>query len=101
LRTFVPYLAFERMNTTNSTDLVARIEDALQQLRPFLEADGGNVRLVEVTADNLVKLELLGACRSCSMNMMTFKAGIEEAIRRAAPEVRAVEAINLLAVAPN
>jgi Fe-S cluster biogenesis protein NfuA len=95
------YWLFKQMNTGNSMDLVARIEEALQQLRPFLEADGGNVRLVEVTEDNQVKLELLGACRSCSMNMMTFKAGIEEAIRRAAPEVRAVEAINLQAVVPN
>lgn len=89
------------MNANISNELVARIEDALQQLRPFLEADGGNVRLVEVTDDKQVKLELLGACRSCSMNTMTFKAGIEEAVRRAAPEVTSVEAINIQAIVSN
>jgi Fe-S cluster biogenesis protein NfuA len=83
------------MSITQPAELVARIEDALQQLRPFLQTDGGDVRLVEITDDRIVRLELEGACRSCSMNMMTFKAGIEEAIRRAAPEVKAVEAINL------
>lgn len=71
------------------------IEDALQQLRPFLEADGGNVSLVEITDDNIVRLELHGACRSCSMSMMTLKAGIEEAVKRAVPEIREVVAINL------
>ncbi len=79
------------------TDLVSRVEDALNQLRPFLEADGGNVSLVEITEDKIVRLELLGACKNCSMRMMTFKAGLEEAVRRAAPEVKAVEAVNMTA----
>lgn len=79
-----------------NNDLVTRIEEALNQLRPFLEADGGNVTLVEITEDKVVKLELQGACKSCSMRAMTFKAGLEEAIRRAAPEVTAVEAIDLV-----
>jgi Fe-S cluster biogenesis protein NfuA len=76
-------------------DLISRVEDALQQIRPYLEADGGNVSLVEVTPENVVKLELHGACKSCSMSMMTMKAGIEESIRRSVPEIRSVEAINL------
>ncbi|HEU4719293.1 MAG TPA: NifU family protein [Bacteroidia bacterium] len=76
--------------------LTERVEAALNQLRPFLEADGGGVTLLEITADNVVKLELQGACRSCSMRMMTFKAGLEEAVKRAAPEIVAVEAINLV-----
>ena len=79
------------------TELQARVEEALNQLRPFLEADGGNVSIVEITEDKTVRLELQGACKSCSMRMMTFKAGIEEAVRRAAPEVKAVEAVNLMA----
>ena len=79
------------------TELQARVEEALNQLRPFLEADGGNVSIVEITDDKTVRLELQGACKSCSMRMMTFKAGIEEAVRRAAPEVKAVEAVNLMA----
>lgn len=82
----------------NDTEKRIRIEEALQQLRPFLEADGGNVSLVEITSDNIVKLELLGACRSCSMSMMTLKAGIEDAVKRAVPEIQSVEAINLMPV---
>ena len=78
-----------------NTDIISRIEEALAQIRPFLEADGGNVSLVELTENNIVKLELQGACRSCSMSMMTLKAGIEETIKRAVPEIISVEAINL------
>ncbi|GAB4133795.1 MAG: NifU family protein [Bacteroidia bacterium] len=75
-------------------DIQSRIEEALNQLRPFLEADGGNVSVVEITDDLIVRLELQGACKSCSMRMMTFKAGIEEAVRRAVPEIKAVEAVD-------
>lgn len=80
-----------------STDLTARIEAALDQIRPFLEADGGNVKFLEITPEGTVKLELEGACKSCSMRMMTFKAGLEETLKRSVPEVKAVEAVNLRA----
>jgi len=76
-------------------DLTAKVEGALEQMRPYLQADGGDVSLIEITADKIVKLELLGACKSCSMSVMTLKAGIEEAIKRAAPEIRGVEAVNI------
>jgi Fe-S cluster biogenesis protein NfuA len=76
-------------------DLKIKVEEALNQIRPYLEADGGNVSLKEITEDNVVKLELHGACRSCSMSMMTLKAGIEETIKRSVPGIRAVEAINI------
>jgi Fe-S cluster biogenesis protein NfuA len=76
-------------------DLTKRIEDALEQIRPYLQADGGDVSLVEITEDNVVRLELQGACKSCSMSMMTMKAGIEETIKRSVPEIRSVEAVNL------
>ena len=76
-------------------DIRTRVEEALQQIRPYLEADGGNVSLVSVTEDNIVLLELHGACKSCSMSMMTMKAGIEETIRRSVPEIHSVQAINL------
>ncbi len=78
-------------------ELTKKVEEALAQIRPYLEADGGNVSLVEITKDKIVKLELLGACKSCSMSMMTMKAGIEESIKRMAPEVKGVEAINVAA----
>jgi Fe-S cluster biogenesis protein NfuA len=77
------------------TDLKIKVEEALEQIRPYLQADGGNVSLLEITNDKIVKLELLGACKSCSMSAMTLKAGIEESIKRAAPEIKAVEAINI------
>jgi Fe-S cluster biogenesis protein NfuA len=73
-----------------------RIEEALDNIRPYLEADGGNVRLIEVTEDKVVKLELEGNCVSCPMSSMTMKAGVEDAIRRAVPEVSKVMAINAL-----
>ena len=79
-------------------DLIRRVEEALQQIRPYLEADGGNVSLIEITPEKVVRLELLGACKSCSMSMMTMKAGIEETIKRAVPEIKEVEAINNIPV---
>lgn len=77
------------------SDLTKRVEEALEQIRPYLQADGGNVSLLEITDDKIVKIELLGACKSCSMSMMTLKAGIEETIKRSVPEIISVEAVNL------
>lgn len=74
---------------------LARVEQTLDQLRPYLMADGGNVTLEEVTDDMIVKLKLTGACKDCKMSMMTLKAGIEQALLRAIPELTAVEAINI------
>lgn len=73
--------------------ITTKVQDALTQLRPFLEADGGDMELVEITDDGIVKVKLLGACKDCSMSEMTLKAGLEEAIIKAAPEVVRVEAI--------
>ena len=75
-------------------DLKAKVEEALEQIRPYLKADGGNVTLIEITDDKIVKLELLGACISCAMSAMTMKSGIEESIMRAAPEIKGVVAVN-------
>lgn len=75
--------------------LKERVNKALDSMRPYLEADGGNVSIVEITDDLTVKLELLGACGTCPMSTMTFKAGLEEAILKAVPEINKVEAINL------
>ncbi|MBB6611140.1 NifU family protein [Pontibacter sp. Tf4] len=76
-------------------NLLTRIEGALDQIRPYLEADGGNVKVLEVTEDMVLKLELLGACGSCPMSTMTLKAGVEQSVLKAIPEIKAVEAINL------
>jgi Fe-S cluster biogenesis protein NfuA len=76
-------------------DLLKRVEIALDTIRPYLETDGGNVSIEEITPENIVKLRLLGSCGSCPMSIMTLKAGIEQAIKRAVPEITAVEAVNL------
>lgn len=75
--------------------LLEQVEQALNTIRPYLETDGGNVSVEEITPDHVVKLKLLGACGSCPMSIMTLKAGIEEAIKKAVPEITGVEAINL------
>ena len=84
----------EEINTL-SENIADRINQALDGIRPYLETDGGDVRIAEITDDLVVKLELLGACGSCPMSAMTLKAGVEEAIKREVPEVKGVEAINL------
>ncbi len=71
------------------------IEEALDNIRPYLEADGGNVRVIELTEDMVLKLELLGNCGTCPMSTMTLKAGVEEAIKKALPEIKKVVAINV------
>ena len=78
---------------TTDTLLIQRIEDALNQLRPYLEADQGDVSLVEVTDEMVVRLKFLGACSSCNMRAMTLKAGIEHTIQRMVPEIKRVEAV--------
>lgn len=83
------------MTTLSQEALTQQVEQALESIRPYLLADGGNVRIVDITEDNIVRLELLGQCSSCSMSTMTLKAGVEESIRRAVPEIKGVEAINL------
>ncbi len=80
-------------------DLVQKVEAALDAVRPYLEADGGNVRVVEVTEEGIAKLELLGACGTCPMSVMTMKAGIEETIKKSVAEIKGVEAINLTPIA--
>ena len=75
--------------------LIEQVEAALDSIRPYLEEDGGNVSVEEITADNIVRLRMLGSCGSCPMSIMTLKAGIEGAIMRAVPEIKGVEAINL------
>lgn len=75
-------------------DLFQRVDEALNGIRPYLQADGGNVQLLEVTPDMVVKLQLLGSCESCSMSAMTMKAGIEKTIRKAIPEIVRVDAVS-------
>ncbi|MBL4705305.1 MAG: NifU family protein [Flavobacteriales bacterium] len=76
-------------------EITRRVEAALNELKPFLEADGGDMELVEITDDLVVRVRLLGACRTCAMSAMTMKAGLEESIKRTVPQITKVEAIDL------
>jgi len=76
------------------TELKNKIEQALDTVRPFLKIDGGNVELLTVDDNNVVTLKLLGACSGCEMSHMTMKAGIEEAIKKALPEITSVIAVD-------
>ncbi len=67
---------------------------AIEQLRPFLHADGGDVSFVGITNDGVVQVKFSGSCLDCSMSEMTLKAGIEEAVKKMAPEIKSVEAVN-------
>jgi len=80
-------------------ELTTRIEQSLNSIRPYLEADGGNVKINEITTDHVVRLEFVGACGNCRMSTMTFKAGVEAAIKRDVPEVKSIEVINLTPMA--
>ncbi len=75
-------------------ELLERINSALDTIRPHLHVDGGDVEVVELTEDNLLKVRWLGNCQHCLMSAMTMKAGVEQAIRNQIPEIRGVEAVN-------
>ena len=86
----------ETMETAvNNDQLIEKIERSLDSMRPYLAADGGNVRVLDISDDKVVRLELLGSCGSCPMSAMTFKGGLEEAVLRAVPEINRVEAVNI------
>ena len=82
------------MANNQNPELLKRVENVIDQIRPFLEADGGNIRFVELTEDNIVNVELQGACACCPMSIMTLKNGVEEAMKKAIPEIKSVEAVN-------
>ena len=70
-----------------------RIEAALNKIRPSLQADGGNVELVDVSADGIVTVKLTGACGGCPMSQMTLKMGIEKVLKKEVPEVKEVVSV--------
>ena len=75
---------------TNTREIVLK---AIDNLRPYLHNDGGDMELVEITSDNRVVVKLLGACQSCSVSSVTIKAGLEENLKILAPEITGVEAL--------
>jgi Fe-S cluster biogenesis protein NfuA len=71
------------------------VQKELQEVRPYLIVDGGDIELVEVTENNIVKVKLLGACQKCPMASMTLRAGVEKVLMRRIPDIKRVEAVNL------
>lgn len=82
------------MTTTERAELIASVDTALEEIRPHLAADGGNVEVVDVTDENIVKVKWLGNCQNCSMSFMTMKAGLEQTIKGKLPQIAGIEAIN-------
>jgi Fe-S cluster biogenesis protein NfuA len=74
--------------------LFERVNSALERVRPYLQSDGGDISLVEVTSDNIVKVRLSGACHGCPYSMMTLKAGVEQALIKEVPEIKEVVAVS-------
>tara|TARA_B100000683_G_C12470276_1_gene547533 strand:- start:16 stop:267 length:252 start_codon:yes stop_codon:yes gene_type:complete len=74
--------------------LEEKVESALNQIRPFLHKDGGDVKVLKITKDKELILQFTGTCESCKMNMITMKTGIEDTINREVPEITNVKAVN-------
>jgi len=74
--------------------LQEKVQNALEKVRPYLQADGGDVELVRVTDEGIVEVKLTGACVGCPMSQMTLRAGIERALLREVPGIKRVEAVN-------
>ena len=81
--------------SATKVDLERKVQGIIEQIRPYLQNDGGDIRFVEITEDNTVNVELLGACGSCPHSTMTLKNGVEQAVIKALPEIKSVEAINI------
>ena len=81
------------MSENQNQELVTKVQNVINQIRPYLQADGGDIAFVNLTDDNVVNVELQGSCGSCPYSRMTLKNGVESAVKRALPEIKAVEAV--------
>ncbi len=81
------------MNVT--LDIYQKVENSLNTIRPYLNKDGGDIKVIEITDDMVVRVKLLGACETCPMSFMTMKAGVEESIRHAIPEIKRIETVDV------
>jgi len=82
------------MITSEISDIYTKVNSALDDIRPHLAVDGGNIELVEVTPELVVKIKWMGNCEHCSMSAMTMRAGVEQSIKSRIPEIKSVEAVN-------
>ena len=78
----------------NTPDLLKRVEFALAEIRPYLQNDGGDISLIDIEDDKIVKVRLLGSCLNCSVNQMTLKSGVEMTVKKYAPEIEKVVNVN-------
>lgn len=83
------------MSETNQEVLQKKVRNVLDQIRPYLQQDGGDIEFVSLTDDNVVNVELTGACGSCPYSIITLKNGVETAVKKAIPEIKSVEAVNI------
>jgi Fe-S cluster biogenesis protein NfuA len=74
----------------SSEELKINVEKALDEIRPFLQSDGGDINLLSIDEGKFVKVQLVGACTSCSVNQMTLKSGVEMTIKKYAPQIESV-----------
>ncbi len=82
------------MSAQEKKQLIARVDQALNDVRPHLAVDGGNVEVVDVTNDMVLQIKWMGNCECCSMSAMTMRAGVEQSVRGKVPEITGVEAVN-------
>lgn len=82
------------MSEAEKNELISQLDKALNNVRPHLKVDGGDVEIVDLTDDQIVKIKWLGNCENCFMSTMTMKAGIEHEIKSKFPNIKGVEAIN-------
>ena len=81
--------------THNKEELHQKVQNVLDQVRPYLQQDGGDINFIELTDDYTVNVELTGACGACPFSTMTLKNGVEATLKKALPEIKEVVAINL------
>ena len=81
------------MDAEKKNQLLSRINKALETVRPYLQADGGDIVLVDVTDDMIVKVKLTGACYGCPFSVQTLKSGVEQALVKEIPEIKEVQAV--------
>lgn len=82
------------MSAIEKEALIARVDKALDDVRPHLKVDGGNVEVVDITEDLVLQIKWIGNCESCSMSAMTMRAGVEQTVKGQVPEIVSVEAVN-------
>jgi Fe-S cluster biogenesis protein NfuA len=79
----------------NNSELEQKVKNIIDQVRPYLQQDGGDIKFVNITDEMVVNVELMGACGACPYSTMTLKNGVENAVMKALPQIKSVEAVNL------